>query len=62
MAILKDELPGMDPTTADVVAEVLRGKTFHRVSALEKLMPGEKDQCDWKTVYFLEEDGETYVR
>ncbi|MBN1673122.1 MAG: hypothetical protein JXR37_18900 [Kiritimatiellae bacterium] len=37
------------------------GTTFHRVSALEKLMPGEKDQCDWRTAYFLEEDGEPYV-
>jgi len=37
------------------------GATFHRVSALEKLMPGEKNQCDWQTTYFLEEDGKPYV-
>ncbi|MBN1673132.1 MAG: hypothetical protein JXR37_18950, partial [Kiritimatiellae bacterium] len=37
------------------------GRTFHRASALEKLMPGEKGQSNWRTSYFLEEDGKPYV-
>ncbi|HRU05280.1 MAG TPA: discoidin domain-containing protein, partial [Candidatus Brocadiia bacterium] len=37
------------------------GKTFYAVSSLEKLQPGEKDQSDWKSFYFLPEDGVAYV-
>jgi tetratricopeptide (TPR) repeat protein len=37
------------------------GETFRRVSSLEKLQPGEKDQSDWESFYFLPEDGPAYV-
>ncbi|MCK5801976.1 MAG: hypothetical protein KAI66_04050 [Lentisphaeria bacterium] len=39
----------------------LDGKTFYRVAALEKLMPGEKDQADWEKTFYLPENGKAYV-
>ena len=37
------------------------GKNFYRVASMEKLMPAEKNQSDFKNFYFLPENGEAYV-
>ena len=37
------------------------GKTFYRTSTLTKLMPGEKSQSDWKSLYYLPESGKPFV-
>ncbi len=33
------------------------GKKFYKASEMNKLMPGEKNQCDWQRYYYLSEDG-----
>ena len=32
------------------------GKLYHEANSIQKLAPGEKEQCDWKRYYYIEED------
>jgi len=36
------------------------GKLFRQALEMTKLQPNEADQCDWKTTYYLPENGATY--
>jgi hypothetical protein len=33
------------------------GKKYFKAAEMNKLMPGEKNQCDWKRYYYVSEDG-----
>lgn len=37
------------------------GENYYRAFSLTQLMTGEKDQCDWKRYYYLEENGKAFV-
>lgn len=37
------------------------GKNFYRTASMQKLMPGEKDQSDFKHYFYLDENGQSYV-
>ncbi len=37
------------------------GRNYYQAGSLQKLMPGEKDQSDFKQCFFLPEDGTAYV-
>lgn len=37
------------------------GKDYYKATSLARLMPGEKEQCDWERYYYLEETGKPFV-
>ena len=37
------------------------GSKYYKAAEMNKLMPGEKDQCDWKRYFYVEENGKPFV-